>query len=144
MEMNMHMNWKDIARATLNGAESDEITFPQSVKMLMEAGLDGYAVDYRRSTRTCYMPDGQTLELEMPRTKVAVAERFNGDAVRAAIREAQQLIPGYKYRGFCEKVVGAGCAGYVVSLLGRRVLYFGRTGETHTEYFPGTRPAARP
>ncbi len=91
-----------------------------------------------------YTPDGQTLGLEMPRTKVAVAERFNGDAVRAVIREAQQLIPGYTYRGFCEKVVGAGCAGYVVSLLEKRVLYFGRTGETHTEYFPGTRPAAQP
>jgi uncharacterized protein YbcV (DUF1398 family) len=45
---------------------------------------------------------------------------------------------GYTYQGFCSKVAGAGCAGYVVSLLGRRVLYYGRTGETHTEYFPGT------
>ena len=42
------------------------MTFPQSVQMLMEAGFDGYAVDYRRSSRTYYMPDGQTLELEMP------------------------------------------------------------------------------
>jgi hypothetical protein len=29
--------------------------------------------------------------------------------------------------------------GYLVSLLGKRALYYGRTGETHTEYFPGTR-----
>ena len=27
--------------------------------------------------------------------------------------------------------------------LGKRVLYYGRTGETHTEYFPGTRPQAQ-
>ncbi len=142
--MNMPINWKDIARAAQNGAESDEMTFPQSVKMLMEAGFDGYAVDYRHSTHTCYMPDGRTLELEMPRTKAPVAERFDADLVRAAIQEAQQMIPGYTYRGFCEKVVKAGCAGYMVSLLGKRVLYFGRTGETHTEYFPGTRPANQP
>jgi uncharacterized protein YbcV (DUF1398 family) len=140
MEMNMPMSWKEIARATLNGAESDEMTFPQSVKLLMEAGFDGYAVDYRRSIRTYYMPNGRTLELETPRTKAQVAERFDGDMVRAAIRDAQKLVPGYTYRGFCEKVVNAGCAGYVMSLLGKRVLYFGRTGETHTEYFPGARP----
>ena len=144
MEMNMHMSWKDIAHATLNGAESDEMTFPQSVQMLMQAGFDGYAVDYRRSTRTYYMLDGQTLELEMPRTEAPVAERFDADMVKTAIREAQQLVPGYTYRGFCEKVVKAGCAGYMVSLLGKRVLYFGRTGETHTEYFPGMRPADQP
>ncbi len=139
----MDTNWKDIARTTLNGAESDEMTFPQSVKMLMEAGFDGYAVDYRRSTCTYYMPDAQTLELEMPRTKAPVAERFEGDAVRVAIREAQQMVPGYTYRGFCEKVVKSGCAGYAVSLLGKRVLYYGRTGETHTEYFPSTHPEAQ-
>jgi uncharacterized protein YbcV (DUF1398 family) len=138
------MHWEDIARATLEGAETDQMTFPQSVRLLMEAGFDGYAVDYRHATRTYYMADGRTLELEMPSTKASVAERFDGEKVRAAIREAQQLIPGYTYRGFCETVVKAGCAGYVVSLLGKRVLYFGRTGETHTEYFPGTRPAEQP
>ena len=30
----------------------------------------------------------------------------------------------------------AGCAGYIVSFLGRRVLYIGRTAETHVELFP--------
>jgi uncharacterized protein YbcV (DUF1398 family) len=57
--------------------------------------------------------------------------------VREAIREAQQAAESYTYKGFCDKVAGAGCAGYLVSFPGRRVLYFGRTGETHTEYFPG-------
>jgi hypothetical protein len=35
------------------------------------------------------------------------------------------------------KVTGAGCAGYP----GRRVLYYGRTGDTHTEYIPDARPS---
>lgn len=54
----MTMNWKDIAHATLAGAESGALNFPQGVKMLIDAGFDGYAVDFRRSTRTYYMPDG--------------------------------------------------------------------------------------
>jgi uncharacterized protein YbcV (DUF1398 family) len=58
--------------------------------------------------------------------------------IKVALREAQALVPGYSYQGFCDKVVAAGCAGYLVSIVGRRVLYYGRTGETHTEYFPGS------
>jgi uncharacterized protein YbcV (DUF1398 family) len=139
----MTANWNDLARATLEGSESGTMTFPQTLRILMDAGFDGYAVDFRRSTRTYYMPNGETIELETVPTPTPVAESFDGSVVREAIREAQVLVPGYTYKGFCAKVAGAGCAGYVVSLLGRRVLYYGRTGETHTEYFPGTRPAAK-
>lgn len=32
--------------------------------------------------------------------------------------------------------MAAGCAGYLVSLPGRRVVYYGRTGETHVELIP--------
>ena len=120
------------------------MTFPQSLQRLMEAGFDGYAVDFRRSTRTYYMPNGETLELKTDPTSTPVAESFDAAVVKEAIREAQALVPGYTYEGFCAKVARAGCAGYVVSLLGQRVLYYGRTGETHTEYFPGTEPAAKP
>jgi uncharacterized protein YbcV (DUF1398 family) len=136
-------NWKDLAHSTLEGSEAGTITFPQSLRVLMEAGFDGYAVDFRRSTRTYYMPDGEALELKTATTPTPVAESFDAAVVREAIREAQALVPGYTYQGFCAKVARAGCAGYVVSLLGRRVLYFGRTCETHTEYFPGTQPLAR-
>ncbi|WP_119460523.1 DUF1398 family protein [Rhodospirillaceae bacterium SYSU D60014] len=139
----MNANWQDVARATLQGSESGEMTFPESVRMLVEAGFDGYAVDFRRSTRAYYMPDGAATELETERTG-PVAERFDTAVIKEALREAQALVPGYTYKGFCAKVAGAGCAGYLVSLIGKRVLYYGRTGETHTEYFPGTQPAAKP
>jgi uncharacterized protein YbcV (DUF1398 family) len=140
----MHTSWKDVARATLESAESDAMTFPESVRLLMDAGFDGYADDFRRATRTYYRPDGEALELETERTTVPVAERFDAASVEAAIREAQALVPGYTYAGFCAKVTGAGCAGYMVSFPGKRVLYYGRTGEIHTEYFPGTRPDGMP
>jgi uncharacterized protein YbcV (DUF1398 family) len=138
----MTTNWQDLARTTLEGSESGAITFPQSVRMLTEAGFDGYAVDFRRSTRAYYMPGGEAVELRTERTPAPVAERFDAAMIKKALREAQALVPGYK--GFCAKVVGAGCAGYLVSFTGKRVLYYGRTGETHTEYFPGRQPALRP
>jgi uncharacterized protein YbcV (DUF1398 family) len=88
------------------------------------------------------MPGGEAIELETERTE-PVAERFDAAAIKEALREAQAQVPGYTYKGFCAKVTRAGCAGYVVSLPGKRVLYYGRTAETHTEYFPGAHPAAK-
>ena len=65
-----------------------------------------------------------------------VASTDLSPTVKEAIREVQTLISGYTYKGFITKVAGAGCAGYMVSFLGRRVLYFARSAETHVEYFP--------
>jgi uncharacterized protein YbcV (DUF1398 family) len=139
----MSTNWKDVARFCLEGAESGAMTFPQIAGTLIEAGFDGYAVDLRRATATYYRPNGETVELAT-RTAEPVAERFDAAVVKEAIGEAQALTLGYTYKGFCAKVTGAGCAGYLVSFVGKRVLYYGRTGETHTEYFPGAQPAAGP
>lgn len=137
----MNANWHDIARTTLEGAESGTQTFPDGVRMLTEAGFDSYAVDFRCSIRTYYMPDGQAITLKTATTE-PVAKRFDAATIKVAIGEAQVMVPGYTYKGFCAKVTRAGCAGYMVSLLGKRVLYYGRTGETHTEYFPGAQAAA--
>jgi uncharacterized protein YbcV (DUF1398 family) len=123
-----------IARQCLDGAENGTMTFPQMVGTLMAAGFDGYLVDLRLGQATYYLPDGEGLEL--PAHRSAVAAEFDTAGVKAAIREAQGLVPGYTYTGFCDKVKRAGCAGYMVSFPGRRVLYFGRTAETHVEHFP--------
>jgi hypothetical protein len=67
---------------------------------------------------------------------VAVPGSFDTAGIQAAIREAQQLVPGYTYEGFCRKVMAAGCAGYMVSFNGRRAVYHGRAAEMHVEHFP--------
>jgi len=127
---------RDLAQACLSGAETGAMTFPEIVGALTEGGFDGYAVDLRRGATVYYLPDGDHIEFRTDHL-LAVAEAFDLDVVRQAIREAQTLADGYSYPGFCRKVAGAGCAGYMVSFPGRRVLYYGRTGETHTEHFPG-------
>jgi uncharacterized protein YbcV (DUF1398 family) len=129
----------DIARRCLNGAETDSMTFPQIVGTLMQEGFEGYAIDFRRASATYYLPDGDSVVLPTHRGEVPVAGTLDVATLQAAIREAQQLVPGYTYAGFCAKVMAAGCAGYIVSFPGRRVVYYGRTAETHVEHFP--RPA---
>ena len=134
----------EIARQCLEGSESGAMTFPQVVGTLMGAAFDGYLIDLRLGLADYYLQDGEGFQLPTHKSKVAVAAEFNVDVVKAAIREAQALMPGYTYIGFCDKVKRAGCAGYLVSFQGRRVLYFGRTGETYTEYLPGTHAAVSP
>lgn len=132
----MNDRQKTAAQACLEGSEGDTMTFPQIVGALMEAGFESYAIDFRRATATYYLPDGESIQLPAHRVRAAVASTLDTEGMKAAIREAQQLAPGYTYRGFCEKAAAAGCAGYIVSFPGRRALYVGRRAETHVELFP--------
>lgn len=125
-----------VATGCRDGAETGAMTFPEIVATLAGANFEGYAVDFRRARVTYYANDGDSVDLAAHRAETPVAARFDTGAMQAAIREAQSLAPGYAYIGFCEKAAAAGCAGYVVSLLGRRAVYFGRTAETHIEHFP--------
>jgi uncharacterized protein YbcV (DUF1398 family) len=125
-----------VAQTCLEGAETDALTFPQIVAMLMQEGFESYAIDFRRASATYYLPDGDSIVLPTHRGEVAIAGVLDIAAVQAAIREAQQLVPGYTYAGFCAKIMAAGCAGYMVSFTGRRTVYFGRTAEIHVEHFP--------
>lgn len=127
---------KQVAEDCQRGAQDGSMTFPQIVGKLIEDGFESYTIDYRTSIATYYRPDGDSIGLPMRGHAVTVAEAFDADAIKAAIREAQQLVPGYTYEGFCKKVTSAGCAGYIVSFSGRRALYFGRTAEAHVEPFP--------
>lgn len=124
------------AEKCLRSAEDNTMTFPQIVGTLMQEGFESYSIDYRRAKAIYYLPDGESVELATHRLDVPVAEAFSTAAIQAAIREAQQLVPGYTYEGFCRKVMDAGCAGYIVSFSGRRAVYFGRTAEMHVEHFP--------
>ena len=117
-------------------SEEDRLDFPQILARLHEAGVEGYLVDYRRSTKTYYLSNGENLGLPSPVVETPISARFDAPMVEHAVREAQAKAPGYSYKGFCAKVMQAGCAGYIVSILGRRVVYFGRTAETHIEHFP--------
>lgn len=125
-----------LARQCLAGAEAGTIAFPDIIRQLAEAGFDGYLIDYRRNAATYYHGEGTAIDLPAHASLVPIAAPFDTEAVQAAIRDAQAQIPGYTYLGFCDQVRAAGCAGYIASIPGRRVVYFGRTAETHVEHFP--------
>ncbi|MBL0937893.1 MAG: DUF1398 family protein [Gemmatimonadaceae bacterium] len=124
------------ARKCLDAAYAGTMDFPSIVRQLMDAGFEGYDVDYRRGTSTYFRANGDHVELALPASHTNIAAAFDAHAVEQAVRDAQNQVPGYTYLGFSARVRSAGCAGYMVSFSGRRVVYFGRTAETHVEHFP--------
>lgn len=125
-----------VAERCVRGAEDGSMNFPEIVGVLMAAGFESYAIDFRRGTATYFRPDGDSVELAAHRLAVPVAAGFDTAAIQTAIRAAQANGPAYSYYWFCRTVMAAGCAGYLVSFLGRRAVYFGRTGESWVERFP--------
>jgi uncharacterized protein YbcV (DUF1398 family) len=138
MKKELHMDAERIAvaKSCLDATHDGRLSFPQVIGKLLDAGFEGYSVDYRRNSQTYYLPDGDNIELDMPHSVGSVAAAFDSAGVETLVRWAQANDPDYSYAAFAEKVKSAGCAGYLVSFLGRRVVYYGRTAETHVELFP--------
>ncbi len=59
----MHDEMKAIALASLAAAQEDSLPFPQIVGMLIDAGFESYAIDFRRATATYYTADGESVSL---------------------------------------------------------------------------------
>lgn len=112
------------------------MNFPTIVGTLIAAGFEGYEIDFRQNSAVYFLASGACVRLALPHASGPVSARFDGETIVAAIRAAQTNAPGYSYLGFCSQVTAAGCAGYMVSFLGKRVVYFGRTAEVHVEHFP--------
>lgn len=117
-----------------DGSSGGRLHFGQVVGLLVQAGVESYVADYRAGRTTYYLPDGETLSLDLHRPEVPIAEAFDADAVKAAIRGAQQ--GRVMYPEFKRLTCLAGCTGYTVWIAGRHVSYFGRKGEVHVERFP--------
>lgn len=125
-----------IAKSCLNGAHNDTLPFPQIISHLAEAGFDGYHVDFRANFQTYYLSSDDNVTLPLPGPVGQIAARFNADSVAEQVRLAQATDPDYTYDGFCATIREAGCAGYIASISGKRVLYYGRTAGSHVEHFP--------
>lgn len=130
----MDAHQRATAEKCMTASHGGTMSFPDVLRVLADAGFEGYLVDYRRGSNTYYLSDGGAFELAHLETPGMVAAEFKAATVEANIRKSQAN--AHSYREFCENVKNAGCAGYLVTILGRRVVYFGRTGQTHVEYFP--------
>jgi uncharacterized protein YbcV (DUF1398 family) len=127
----------EAARAALSGS----IPFPEVVRRLMETGVEYYHVDYTALRMTFYSAGGDTVTTPISYEGLScVAAEFDAPELRAAILDSQRH--GQHFRDFTRRAMAAGVQGYIAFLRGRRVTYWGRGGDQHTEWFPGAGPSS--
>ena len=120
-----------LARATLEGT----MPFTEIIGKLIANDIEYYHVDYASRSFTFYGVSGAIVSLPITFENLpAVSEDFDLTELKAAIGDSQQH--GQK---FCERAIKAGVQGYFAYLRGKRVLYLGRQGDLHTEWFPGAK-----
>lgn len=130
----MNETARSIIESTFDASNKGAIHFGQVIEALSRIGVESYQVDYRAGRSSYVLPGDETVDLAFERPEHAIAEAFDAEAVRAAIRGAQQgrvMYPEFKHL-----TQAAGCIGYTVWIAGRHVVYYGRKGETHIERFP--------
>ena len=123
------------ARATLDG----NMAFAEIVGRLIETGVEYYHVDYVALQKTFYSAAGEMIKTPITYENLpSIAADFDVDALKAAILDSQQN--GQHYKDFTKRVMNAGVQGYMAFLRGKRVTYWGRGGDSHTEWFPSAKP----
>jgi uncharacterized protein YbcV (DUF1398 family) len=130
----MNAEQTQVIQGCAQGALTGEIAFPEIVGRLSEIGVERYHADYSRQEITYYLADGDSLVVATLHPSHATATEFSPSAVEAAVRQSQRN--EHTYLDFIRKTMTAGCVGYFVQITGRRVVYFGRNGESHVEHFP--------
>lgn len=128
---------KDVVIECTKASDEERIGFPQVVAKLMQAGIERYHADLERAEKTYFLPNGESEVVASAAIGTTPAREFCADGVAAAIKAIQSGT--IRYREFCTRAMEAGCVGYIVSLAGRRAVYYGRTGDMHVEWFPGAK-----
>ena len=130
----MNEDVKAVIEECTHGSDEERLSFPEVVQKLVGAGVERYHADLVRGEKTYYLPSGDSIVLEAKALHGSPASAFSAAQTEAAVRAVQARQIGYNE--FCERVLAAGCTSYIVSLVGRRVVYFGRSAESHVELMP--------
>jgi uncharacterized protein YbcV (DUF1398 family) len=116
-------------------SDDSSMSFGEVLQKLMAAGIERYHQDFMRAERTYYLSDGDSAVVAHELAHPVPAKDFSSAGVEAAVRAVQSGAINYKQ--FCERVTAAGCVGYFVSIVGKRVVYYGRTCDSHVEWVSG-------
>lgn len=130
----MNPKIKEVLIECTRASDEERMSFGQVVTKLIGAGVERYHADLVRSERTYHLPNGESEVVPNAIIETTPAPEFSAAGVEAAVKAIQA--GAIQYKAFCERVMAAGCVGYLVSMAGHRVVYYGRTGDNHVEWFP--------
>jgi uncharacterized protein YbcV (DUF1398 family) len=119
--------------------------FPLTVAALHKLHVTRYRIDYITSTVTTYItsPPSETSETSTLFSTLPIPSHvdlrsspipWDAEKLVAAIRKAQA--GEGNYISFAKEAVEAGVTDYCTYITGRKVVYSGENGDSHTELFP--------
>ena len=130
----------DVVNALAKGTLDGSLPFPRIVGDLIAQGVEYYHVDYVANNFTFYGTSGATVTAALLFEGLPpISPAWDAAALKAAIIDSQKH--EQKFRQFCERAMRAGVQGYFAFLKGQRVIYLGRHGDHHVEWFPGAKPS---
>lgn len=132
------VNGVDVIHTVMAETQAGRMTFPEVVGRLSAVEVESYFCDLAAGRETFYFADGMAHAEEMILPRMPIAQKFSSSGLVAAIRGAQA--DSIRYPEFVKRSTAAGVIAYWAFLAGRKVIYFGRKGETHVEEFPGSKP----
>lgn len=125
---------ESIIRPLLEKSLARQITFPEILSILAKEGVESYHVDFLRDECRYYAKDGKSFSLAVPFKHGEISQNFssqNLESINQRVQAGQAT-----FADFVREGCSAGCAYYIVYLNGRKVRYFGRNGDEHTQHFP--------
>src|SRR3546814_6980448 len=79
-----------LAQSCLDAAHDGSMSFPAIVHTLMEAGFEGYEVNYRTGAQAFYLPDGSSVALPAHSYEGPVNAAFDAAGMATLARWAQR------------------------------------------------------
>lgn len=127
---------KQILNRCLNLALEGKMTFPESLRQMIQTGVERYRADLIALEKNHYAANGETHREPIPLSNApAIGDVFSADLVKAALIDIQQR--RIHYPEFLRRIMSAGATEYSVFISGKKAIYTGRRGDFHVEHFPG-------
>ena len=129
---------KDVIKIIEHGEQASfkgELSFPERVKSLIDAGIERYYIDLTGVQAIYYATDGSMYTAKLPYPNPPVrGDIFSEKDVVEAVRAIQrgEII----YPEFLNRIIKAGVVNYTAFLGGKQVHYIGAKGEIYIEHFP--------
>jgi uncharacterized protein YbcV (DUF1398 family) len=118
----------------INDCTNKKLPFPDVIRHLSEIDIERYYTDLVRMEKTYYSHSGESyVEHISIKNLPVLASNFDEVKVIDAIHSIQK--GEIDYQTFLRNIIAAGTVSYAVYLDGKKVIYVGRKGESHTENF---------
>ncbi|MGE5084689.1 MAG: DUF1398 family protein [Bacillota bacterium] len=112
---------------------TSRMAFSSLIMTLEKMGVESYHVDMAQQS-TCYqMLNGEVMS-ESFYFDGKIAQDFDDGEIRSAILDIKQN--HLEYKEFLKRIMNAGIVNYVIYLKGRKIIFYGRNGDSYIENFP--------